>query len=448
MQPNKPKKIEEVVASQKPKKSWKKILFGVLVGAFLALVLWFGVNILLAGKKIFTENLTDGAPWFLSKLGVSKLKGEGDGRINILILGIGGGKHPGPNLTDMIMLLSIDPINKKAGLLSIPRDLYVPIEGVGYNKINYAHAYGEENPKATGGGPALSKKTVSKILDLPIHYFVRMDFDSFVKLVDAVGGVDIYVEKSISDPYFPAPDMKGYQPFYLKAGYHHMDGELALKYVRSRETTSDFDRSKRQQQFLSALFDKTTSLGILTNAKKVTSIINILGNHLKTDLSFWEVERLINLAKEIGSDKVVTKVLDSSSDGLLTAQGGASGYYLVPKSGNFKEIQRFVHEFLTEPYLEKETARIEIQNGTSKTGLAQEVTNLLKSYGYQVAKTADAPKIYQKSTIYDYTNGQKPITLSFLKKRLNIKEVKTQTQEMGGKIDLLVILGQDFKEPE
>lgn len=421
---------------EKSHKSWKKILLGIILGAFLAFLLWFGVNILLASLKIINPNLTDGAPWFLPKLGVSKLKGEGDGRINILILGIGGGKHPGANLTDTIQLLSIDPLNKKAGLLSIPRDLYVPIEGVGYNKINYAHSY---------GGPALSKKTVSKIFDLPIHYYIRIDFEGFVKLVDAVGGIDVYVEKAISDPYYPAPDMIGYEPFYLKAGWHHMDGKLALKYVRSRETTSDFDRSKRQQQFLSLLFEKMTSLGVLTNPKKVTSIINILGNHLQTDFSFWEIERLISLAKEIKSKELVMNVLDSGPDGLLSAQGGENGYYLVPKTGNFKEIQRFVHEFLTEPYLEKETAKLEIQNKTGEPEMAKEVASLLKSYGYTVLKVKNQEEISQKSEIIDYTNGGKPITLRFLQKRLKINKVSIKTRPKGSSIDLSVILGKDFK---
>lgn len=424
------------------KRDWRKILFGFLSGFFLTLVLWFGGNLLLASKKIFVENIDGKAPWFLPTTN-TQLKGEGDGRINILLLGIGGGNHPGANLTDTIMLASIDPINKKLSLLSIPRDLYVNIEGVGKSKINYAHSYGEANPNTTGGGPALVKKTVSKILDLPIHYFVRMDFDGFVKLVDAVGGVDIYVEKPISDPYYPAPDMKKYDPFYITAGQHHMDGKLALKYVRSRETTSDFDRSARQQKFIEAFFKKALSLNVLTNPKAITSIISILGNHLKTDLSLWEIERLIRLAKDIDNN-ISMKVLDSSS-GLLVASSGASGYYLVPKSGDFKEIQKFVHEFLTEPYLEQEIAKIEIQNGTGKDGVAQSIAQLLKSYGYQVVKITTAPKIYPKTTIYDYTGGKKPVTLALLQKRLNAKDVKI-TKIDGGNIDLLVILGQDFKE--
>jgi len=427
------------------KKGWKKIILGFFGGVIIGLVVWFLFLLAQAGNQIFTPNIDGQAPWFLPKIEANKLKGEGDGRINILLLGIGGGKHPGPNLTDTIMLVSIDPTNKKAGLLSIPRDLYLEVPGIGWTKINYVHAYGESNPKTTGGGPALMKQTLSEVLDLPIHYFVRLDFDGFVKLVDAVDGVDIYVEKAISDPYYPAPDMKHYDPFFITAGWHHLDGKTALKYVRSRETTSDFDRSARQQKFLKAFLQKATSLNILSNPKKVSLIISILGNHLKTDFTLGEVQRLLSLAQEINKGEIVTKVLDSSTDGLLVAKSGSQGYYLVPKAGNFREIQRFVHEFLTDPYLARETAKIEVQNGTTQKGLAQEVAQLLKSYGYQVVRITTASSLYPKTTIYDYTGGEKPITLSLLSKRLNAKIIKSQ-RSSGGNVDLLVILGEDYQE--
>lgn len=440
----KPKGIENIVKEQKPRKSWKKIILGIVIGTLLAFIFYFGIQAVLALSKITTKNVGGGAPWFLPALS-SKLKGEGDGRINILLLGIGGGKHSGPNLTDSIMLVSINPINKSIALLSIPRDLYVQIPKNGYGKINSVHAIGEENKKQKGGGPALTKEVVSETLDLPIHYFLRMDFDGFKKFVDALGGIDVYVEKSIYDPYYPAPDMIHFQPFSISSGYYHMDGELALKYVRTRETTSDFDRSRRQQQVLKIIKDRVFSLDILANPKKVSSIIKILGDHLRTDLQVWEIERLITLSKDFDSSKIATKVLDSGSNGLLTASSSEVGYYLVPKSGNFKEIQNFVHQYLKEPYLEKEEAKIEIQNGTGSPGLAKEVASDLKSYGYIVTSVKNASSLSSKTIIYDYTNGQKPITLEFLKKRLNAKS-QVLEKPKGVYCDLLVILGEDFKE--
>jgi len=430
---------------EKPKKKWKKIALGLFSGAILAFLIWFGFNVLLAGKNIITQNLGNVAPWFLPKLNTSELKGEGDGRINILLLGLGGANHPGGNLTDTMMLASIDPMNKKIALLSIPRDLQVKIDG-GYAKINYAHAYGESHQKETGGGGALAKKIVDEALDMPIHYFLKMDFEGFPKLIDAIGGVDVLVDKAISDPYYPAPDMKGYAPFYLKAGQTHMNGALALKYARSRETTSDFDRSDRQQKLLKAFFDKSLSVGVLANPAKLTSIISILGTHVKTDLSISEMNRLVGLGKEIDKNNIATKVLDSGTDGLLVSKNGEGGYVLVPKSGDFKDIQKFVHSYLTDPFLAEETAKIEIQNASAKSSLGDEVADLLKNYGYTITSVTDATKSASKSVIYDYSNGEKSATLTLLKKRLGIYNVKKENGEQGGNIDLLVVLGKDFKD--
>jgi len=186
-----------------------------------------------------------GLPFLANRPEVQQLQGEADGRVNILLIGMGGTGHKGGLLTDTIMVLSIKPEAKQAALLSIPRDLYVPIPGAGSAKINSAHALGEQ--RETGTGPALAKSVVGTVLDLPIHYYIRVDFAGFTKLIDAVDGLDINVEKAIADPFYPDERTEGYAPFYLKAGPKHMDGKLALKYARSRETTSDFDRARRQQ---------------------------------------------------------------------------------------------------------------------------------------------------------------------------------------------------------
>ena len=422
---------------------------GFLAGAFLGILLFFSINIILAAKKMIDPNSTWSAPWFLPQIGFNKLKSEGDGRINILLLGLGGKNHPGGNLTDTVMLVSINPQDKTVVLLSIPRDLYVPIDKAGYNKINFAHAYGEQNQKTTGGGPALSKKTVSQILDLPVHYFVRVDFEGFTKFINELGGLDIYVEKAINDPYFPAANMVGYQPFSISAGQHHMDGALALKYARSRETTSDFDRSKRQQQIMKAILDKSLSLGVLTNPSKIASIIKILSQNIKTDLQIWEIEKTARLLKDAKSENIALKVLDNSPDGLLTNKTDGNGYGLVPKSGNFKEIQSFVHEFLKDPFLESENAKIEVQNGTGKTGAATSFAQLLKNYGYQVVNVTDASTDYYKTVIYDYSGGKKSATLIFLKNRLKLKNVEQLKEITGQKsqsknADIIVVLGEDF----
>src|SRR6185369_16536807 len=153
------------------------------------------------------------APALAGVLDVTKLKGEGDGRVNILVLGIGGAGHEAPNLSDTMMVISFDPKTKDAAMLSIPRDLYVKIPatshtGVQYGKINAANVY---------GGPELAARVVSNVIGVPIHYYVLIDFSGFRQAIDAVGGVDINVPTAIYDPDYPCDNERGgYCAFSIK----------------------------------------------------------------------------------------------------------------------------------------------------------------------------------------------------------------------------------------
>jgi LCP family protein required for cell wall assembly len=441
------KKRNPVDKIVKQKNKPLKIILSVIGLAIFGIVSWVGIGAFAAISKISTSQ-TSSAPFLgilnQGEVNASELKGEGDGRINILLLGLGGVNHPGGTLSDTIMVASIDPQNKKIAFLSIPRDLYVPIEGYGSTKINYAHAYGEMYPQETGGGPAVAKETVSKILDLPIHYYVRADFDGFTQLVDELGGLTVDVQNAISDPYYPADNMVDYDPFYLNAGTQILDGETALKFARSRETTSDFDRASRQQQLLVAIKQKALSLNILTNPKKLVDILQIMGDHVSTDLQTWEIEKLVTLLKDVDTSNIVMKVLDNSSEGSLVSEDIDGGYYLVPKAGvgNFTQIQRIAHEIFSDPYLGKENAQLEILNATGQAGAAKEVQDTLASYGYNVVQIDTNPTVSSKTVIYDYSNGKNPYTVEYLKKRYNA-EVITQSSK-SSTIDLSLVLGQDY----
>src|SRR5664279_3282734 len=154
----------------------------------------------MAGKHIIGKS-SGGAPGLLGTVDLTKLKGEGDGRVNILVMGIGGAGHDGPNLSDTMMVMSLDPKTKDVAMLSIPRDLYVKIPGHGSGKINAANAY---------GGPALAEQVVENVIGVPIHYYAVMDFSGFKQAVDAVGGVDINVAAPLYDPEFPCDNDRGY----------------------------------------------------------------------------------------------------------------------------------------------------------------------------------------------------------------------------------------------
>lgn len=440
------KKESVVDKYAKPKRKKWKIVLAILLVLIAATFAWFGTSAFSALNKIIAKKSDSASPYlsFLGDIKPDQLKGEGDGRINILIFGMGGEGHPGGQLADTIIVASFNPNDKTLALLSIPRDLYVPIEGHGSGKINSAYATGVTS-KSDDSGSELLKKTISNILDIPIHYYVKADFSGFTKLVDNLGGVDINVEKAISDPYYPDEKMIGYSPFNISAGEHHLDGKTALKYARSRETTSDFDRSRRQQQLITAIRNKALSAGVLLNPKKLSNIINVLGDHIRTDMQLKEIQRFFELITDLDTSKITTKVIDNSEGGLLVNSNNLGGYYLVPKAGvnNFKAIQQFVHQYFSDPYLASENAKIEISNASGIKGLGSEVSDLLTGYGYNITKVASSDKTFDRTMIYDYSGGKKPFTTQFLANRFSA-EVKSQPKPSSSNIDISVVIGKNY----
>ena len=272
----------------------------------------------------------------------SKSLGQDD-RINILILGMGGAGHEGPFLTDTIILAGIRPSTKQVALISVPRDLYVPIPGYGWNKVNYANALGEAD--GTGTGPELASQAVSKTFSTPIDWWVRVDFTGFERLVDLLGGIDVYVERSFVDTQYPAPDFQ-YQTISFKKGWQKMSGARALQFVRSRHGSadegSDFARSRRQQKIILAVREKLLDLKILTSPKKIWSMFNILKKYVITNLDIVRIVDLAGLVRNIPADKIISRVIDGGEDGLLYPEVTIDGAYILKtKSGNFDELAEF-----------------------------------------------------------------------------------------------------------
>lgn len=428
---------------------WRKPALIVAAAVIPVVMLFLGTRLLLATRKVITRNTGAGAPALLGAIDPTKLKGEGDGRVNILLLGIGGPGHEAPNLSDTIMVMSIDPRSKDVAMLGLPRDLYVPVPGFGSTKINAAHAYGESS-RYSGGGPALAKATVSKILDLPIHYYARIDFNGFKRAVDAVGGVDITVEKALYDSEYPDErNPKRSKTFSLAAGRQRLDGATALKYVRCRKGTcgGDFGRAARQQQVLLALREKAISLKTLSNPSKLAQLISIVGDSAKTDLQLHEIRKLAEIAKGVDPKKVQTKVLDTSPGGLLIFGNiPGAGSIEVPRAGvgNFSEIQAFVHSYFADSYIKEERAKVEIQNGSGRPGIAASVTTLLKAYSYNVVATVTAKTVKPNTIIYDYSKGKKPYTVRYLEQRFRV-QAQRLPRATGNEADVVLIIGADYK---
>src|SRR5260221_4101853 len=301
------------------------------------------------------------------------------GRLNVLLLGIGGGSHDGPNLTDTIIYASIDPVTKRTTLISIPRDLWVPdLQG----KANTAYALGQENGQQKG--LVMAKAAMSKIIGQPIDYAFRIDFAGFVKAIDYVGGIDVTVANALDDYEYPidgkeedtcghtpeemqtlvASDSSALQLFpcrymhlHFDKGLQHMDGNTALMFVRSRHGTgaegTDFARSRRQQLVIEAFRSKVLSLQIALNPVKIIGLYSILKDSIDTDVSQDEFGLFIRFFQQIKSNKIESTVIDfgdaaQNRPGLLINPPISSNYdfasVLLPRigDGNFSEIQDFV----------------------------------------------------------------------------------------------------------
>jgi len=238
---------------------------------------------------------------------------DGVGRVNLLLLGIDQRKNQqGYFRTDTMIIVTIDPQAQTVGMISVPRDLWVPIWGYDIQeRINTAHYYGDKNAYP-GGGPALARDTVAYNLGIPIHYYVRVNFTVFEHLIDEIGGIDVYVEQTINDPAYPDEGI-GYDPFYLPAGQHHLDGATALKYARTRHGSSDFARARRQQQVILAARDQVVQLDQLPRLiANGPQILDALGDSIQTDLSFDQAVQLAQILQDVPPDSYRGAVIDQN----------------------------------------------------------------------------------------------------------------------------------------
>ncbi|MBU1037197.1 LCP family protein [Patescibacteria group bacterium] len=347
-----------------------------------------------------------------------KIQGEKTDRINFLLLGIGGEGHEGPYLTDTIMVASLKPSTKEVALISLPRDMIVEMGGGRWQKINSVYALGRI--RELNQGAEMITQAIETNLDLPIHYYLIVDFDGFKQFIDDIGDIEVNVEKGFVDNQYPTEDYLTTTVSFI-AGPQLMDGDRALIFARSRHGTnwegSDFARSRRQQLILQAVRDKILTPATLINPKRISSIFELLKNHLETNLDPWEALKLIKLAEGIDEQHIYRLVLDDSPGNLLeSASTEEAGYILKPIDNNFTKLQHLVKNIFNTNSIKQEAANIEIQNGTLTTGLAFYTILYLEKLNYNIPSYGNAlSQDYQKTVIYDFTDGEKPKTLEGLK---------------------------------
>lgn len=332
-------------------------------------------HLLIRGPKTIVQLVTD-----------SGLKST-NGRTNILLLGIGGEGHDGPNLTDTMILASIDKNGKDAALVSIPRDLWAPTISA---KINAAYAFGQEKDN---GGLELAKKTVSELFGIPVHYAIRLDFSGFEKAVDQVDGIDVTIDTPFVDPKYPivgeendlcgltievqeingvktevVKDSTGsatplaqitdqnnpftcrYETLSFKQGPLHLDGKTALKFVRSRHGTndegSDFARSARQQKVILAFRQKVISTQTLTAPTTVINLIKTFSSSIDTNITDDDIPLFVKLGQKITPESIRRIILDADRDESVLVYGDPQNYggqfVLEPKNGTWTDLAEHV----------------------------------------------------------------------------------------------------------
>lgn len=309
------------------------------------------------------------------------VKGEKENRINILLLGMRGNDMPGGGLlADTIMVASINAKDNKISLVSVPRDLYVDNPGWGNkSKINAVYAAGEE--KAKGQGLQDMKKVISDISGIDIGYAASINFKGFTNLIDILGGVEVTLDQPFTEAMqfdeahvcdsvvFTVPTgkfenkttltgsgrlrvVKSYPlctnpvkecggSFSLPAGKQTLDGAKALCYARSRVTSSDFERAKRQQIILQQIKEKALSMGTLTDFGKINEMLNNLGDNVRSDMQPWELQRVFDIYKGMQNLQIIQRVLENSEEGLLynPPEVKATGYILLPIGDNYEKIR-------------------------------------------------------------------------------------------------------------
>ncbi len=379
-------------------------------------------------------------------------------RVNILLLGVD--RDPArleqgePPLSDTMIMVTIDPLTKQVGMLTLPRDLLVTIPGLGDRKINAAYSNGAMKDIT---GPGLVQATVEYNFGVPIHYFAEVDLDGFEQAIDTIGGVTIDVQSPIKDDKYPG-EAFNYTRAYFPSGLQHMDGETALRFSRTRHDDNDFARGTRQQQMLTTLREQAIQLNLITKANQ---LLKDLGGTVRTDLSPTETLQLAKLGSEIkGSDIHSYNLL-----GATTEQNDANGYYLIP---DWTAIRGVISQMIPEASTSSSPAdsasrslrgdspiqggeqpdlqtSVLVQNATNIDGLAGNAADRLQQAGFPNVSTEQSPETgnHPTSQIINYSGSD--ATVQHISELLGIPGTYIQQgdQSLAAEYDLVVILGDD-----
>jgi len=388
---------------------------------------------------------------------------DGASRVNILMMGLDYGDWAGRNdstsgasRTDSMILFTIDPVSKTAGMLSIPRDMWVDIPGFDYGPINTAYFLGDAF-KMPGGGPGVAVATVEEFLGVPIQYYAQIDFSAFAKFIDEMGGITINVPNTMHLSLIGSPSV-----FEIKPGVQTLDGPTLLAYARDRHDdakggyTDDYARSLRQQQVIMAIRDQILQAKMLpTLIAKAPAMFQDLSSGIRTNMQLDQVITLAELAATIDTSKIKKGLIDDKSvyNAQVVLTDGTNKAVLVPIPDKIAAIRDYV--FTTNSAIKpgagndqtelvrSEKTRISIQNATGQAGLAARTVEYFKALGLNVVDQEVAAQPQSTSSIIIYTG--KPYTIRYLVSLLKIPDTQIINKfNPDSPIDIELILGTDW----
>ncbi len=439
------KHVAEKKKEQRRRSLWKKLIVGALIVFVAVTGIGYGVNALIDMNVLHVSQIMDVAG--------TPLPTDAFGHTNFLLLGQGDEGHDGVDLTDTIIIASIDKDNDSAAMISIPRDLYMRTERMGAGRINalyrdFKYVLMRDQDMAPEEAQRVAMQELatelSNFFGITLHHVVKVDFIAFTQAVDALGGIDVYVPEDLYDPEYPTNDY-GYQTFSVLSGLQHMDGETALKYARSRHSTSDFDRSRRQQDLIQALAEKGKADGTLTNPTRITALLRIMDQHVATTLTFREMVTLAKLGADIDRSKIVSVQFNLEGPGGFLYPpprdqfGGAA--VLIPNSWN--EIRTFMKLVLEERPLFLDKLPIDVLNAGAPSGGAGLLGMELYRYTLTVGdvKNCDCE---DRPTSAIIAPKSREATARTLGKLLNIADVATLPATSTG-TTVQILLGEDYR---
>ncbi|MDP9264845.1 MAG: LCP family protein [Chloroflexota bacterium] len=356
----------------------------------------------------------------------------GTERLNVLVMGLDvrPGSRPTETLnTDTVIVLSLDPVNKTAAMLSIPRDLYVDLPGQGQDKINAAYAI---------GGPELSRRAVENLLGIPIQSYAIVDFVAFTRIIDTLGGVVVDVQRPIRDEAYPTADF-GIERLNILAGPQLMDGARALRFARSRHDSNDFGRAKRQQEVILAFRTRVVQGNMLF---RLPAILDQVGTAVETNFDPANIITVARFGSGLDQGAIRSEVLVPCGGAEprceLKEQIDENGYFLFPDKPKVRDL---VAEVFYDPKVRQEGAKVEVRGAGARSGVAASVADRLESRAFVILSvTNGAPA---RSAVL-LRNASKRSTATALAQQLGLQVADAPAAETST-ADVVVLIGADFR---